>query len=316
MRSFARLYILNNVVFHRTKSGGAQSTPESSQTESEEVSPQVQRRRRPNMREIVPRLSLSTEDDRSSISTPIEHKELSPVDESDRAATECASPVIEGQGVTLRPSLMMPRSSTPSKILSPTPSSSIITPTSRLSMSHPCKPLSRQVIKSASISGLSLVIPTDDSPPPAISSPGGSSTSSRDASPCRELSPLVQHLKPPIIIRKGPRGFGFTIRAIRVYFGDTDFYTVHHLVMAVDEGSPAFEAGLRPGDLITHINGEPVQGLFHTQVLQLILSGGDKVNIRATALENTTIKTGGRRRNPSQVFTFITIFHFCFRYLL
>lgn len=65
---------------------------------------------------------------------------------------------------------------------------------------------------------------------------------------------------------RGPRGFGFTIRAIRVYFGDTDIYTVHHLVMEVDRGSPAFDAGLRPGDLVTHINGEAVQGLFHTQV--------------------------------------------------
>lgn len=72
-----------------------------------------------------------------------------------------------------------------------------------------------------------------------------------------------------MILRRGPRGFGFTLRAIRVYMGDSDFYTVHHLVMAVDEGSPAFEAGLRPGDLITHINGEAIQGLFHTQVRTL-----------------------------------------------
>lgn len=294
------------------KSGGAQSTPESSQTESEEVSPQVQRRRRPTMRELIPRFSVSTEDDRSSVGTPVEYKELSPVDESDRGAAD-ASPVDVQYGPTLQvvnaaassvprstPSTSTTSSSASRTVSCATTSTSSLSSTPRASMPHLGKTRSRQVIKSASISGLSLVIPTDDSPPQAINSPGGSSTSSRDASPCRELSPLVQHLKPPIIIRKGPRGFGFTIRAIRVYFGDTDFYTVHHLVMAVDEGSPAFEAGLRPGDLITHINGEPVQGLFHTQVLQLILSGGDKVTIRATALENTSIKTGGRRRNPSQ----------------
>jgi microtubule-associated serine/threonine kinase len=65
-----------------------------------------------------------------------------------------------------------------------------------------------------------------------IESPGGSSTaSSRDTSPCRELSPLVTSLKPPIIIRRGPCGFGFTVHTIRVYYGDSDFYTMHHLVM-------------------------------------------------------------------------------------
>ena len=106
----------------------------------------------------------------------------------------------------------------------------------------------------------------------------------------RDLSPLINTLNAPIIVRRGPKGFGFTIRAIRVYFGDTDFYTVHHLVMEVDRGSPAFEAGLRPGDLVTHINGEAVQGLFHTQVLQLLLSGGEAVTLRATALETTSIK--------------------------
>ena len=86
-----------------------------------------------------------------------------------------------------------------------------------------------------------------------------------------------------------------------MYFGDTDFFTVHHLVMEVDKGSPAFDAGLRPGDLVTHINSEPVQGLYHTQVLQLLMSGGEAVTLRATALETTSIKTGGRRRDPSNI---------------
>lgn len=198
----------------------------------------------------------------------------------------------------------------------------------------------RSVIKSASVTGLSLIIPSAEERAEmsaaanagpnsqtssgsttatlgfghhginvgqaskgrahSMSSPGHSSTSSRDTSPNRDnLSGcLTSQLKPPIIIRRGPRGFGFTLKAIRVYFGDTDVYTLHHLVMHVENNSPAFEAGLRPGDLITHINGEPIQGLLHPQVLQLVLSGGDKINIRSTPLENTTIKTGGRKRNP------------------
>ncbi|XP_063929484.1 microtubule-associated serine/threonine-protein kinase 3 isoform X6 [Zophobas morio] len=218
------------------------STPESSQTDSDDVSPQIQRR---------------LEDEHSSLETGTsssENRELSPL--------------------------------------------------GRVQLTNKHK--SRSVVKSASTSGLSLMIPSDEFQAPThnIHSPsggGGSSTaSSRDASPCRELSPLVTSLKPPIIIRRGPKGFGFTVHTIRVYYGDTDVYTMHHLVMAVDEGSPAFEAGLRPADLITHINGEAVQGLYHTQVLQLLLSGTEHVSLRATPLEQTSIKTGGRKREPGQ----------------
>ena len=153
--------------------------------------------------------------------------------------------------------------------------------------------------------------PIQVNPLKKLTSPGHSSgTPSRDASPngspaAVPLTPTdlttPSQLKPPIIIRRGPRGFGFTLRAIRVYFGDTDVYTLHHLVMNVDNNSPAFEAGLRPGDLITHINGEAIQGLMHPQVLHLILSGGNKINLRATALDKTSIKTGGRKRNPKTI---------------
>ena len=67
---------------------------------------------------------------------------------------------------------------------------------------------------------------------------------------------------------------------------------------AVEPTSPAFESGLRPGDLITHVNNEPIQGLLHTQVVQLILSGGSKLTLRSLPLESTSIKMGGRKRNP------------------
>ncbi|XP_036362224.1 microtubule-associated serine/threonine-protein kinase 3 isoform X3 [Octopus sinensis] len=136
-----------------------------------------------------------------------------------------------------------------------------------------------------------------------LNSPGGSSTSSRDGSPSRDISPLTRNLKPPLVIKKGPQGFGFRIQAIRVYLGDTDLYTLQHMVVAVETSGPAFEAGLRPGCLITHINDECIQSLLHTQVVQLILSGGNVLQIRSVPLENTTIKTGTRRHrsNPGKM---------------
>lgn len=39
----------------------------------------------------------------------------------------------------------------------------------------------------------------------------------------------------------------------------------------VEDGSPAHEAGLRAGDLITHVNGESVLGLVHMDVVELLL---------------------------------------------
>lgn len=233
--------------------GKTLSTPESSQTDSDDVSPQIQRKRRTgHSRELLPRFAISMEDEQSS-----------------------GYEVGTSSSESIRDHLSTPIS----------------------------KHRSRSVVKSASATGLSLIIPSEEFQVGILNSPsgGGSSTaSSRDTSPCRELSPLVSSYKPPIIIKRGPRGFGFTVHTIRVYYGDTDFYTMHHLVMAVDEAGPAFESGLRRADLITHVNGEAVQGLYHTQVLQLLLGGGERVSLRATPLEHTSIQTGGRRRDATQ----------------
>lgn len=73
------------------------------------------------------------------------------------------------------------------------------------------------------------------------------------------------------------------------------------MFQGVDDKSPAYESGLRAGDLITHVNGQAVQGLLHIQVVSHILSGGNKVSIRAVPMENTSIKMGGRKRAPNNV---------------
>ncbi|XP_032966214.1 microtubule-associated serine/threonine-protein kinase 4 isoform X4 [Rhinolophus ferrumequinum] len=122
-------------------------------------------------------------------------------------------------------------------------------------------------------------------------------SSSRDSSPSRDSSAASASPHQPVVIHSSGKNYGFTIRAIRVYVGDSDIYTVHHIVWNVEEGSPACQAGLKAGDLITHINGEPVHGLVHTEVIELLLKSGNKVSITATPFENTSIKTGPARRS-------------------
>ncbi|XP_004740475.2 microtubule-associated serine/threonine-protein kinase 2 isoform X6 [Mustela putorius furo] len=157
-----------------------------------------------------------------------------------------------------------------------------------------------KVIKSASATTLSLLIPAEHTSSPLASpmSPHSQSSnpSSRDSSPSRDFLPALSSSRPPIIIHRAGKKYGFTLRAIRVYMGESDIYTVHHMVWHVEDGGPASEAGLRQGDLITHVNGEPVHGLVHTEVVELILKSGNKVSISTTPLENTSIKVGPARK--------------------
>uniref|UniRef100_A0A672KWN5 non-specific serine/threonine protein kinase n=1 Tax=Sinocyclocheilus grahami TaxID=75366 RepID=A0A672KWN5_SINGR len=124
-----------------------------------------------------------------------------------------------------------------------------------------------------------------------------SDPSSRDSSPSRDSSLSGVICRQPIIIHSSGKKFGFTLRAIRVYACDSDVYTVYHMVWNVEDGGPAHKAGLKAGDLITHVNGETVHGLLHTEVVELLLKSGSKVTISTTPFENTSIKTGPARRN-------------------
>ncbi|KAL1274454.1 hypothetical protein QQF64_027268 [Cirrhinus molitorella] len=159
-----------------------------------------------------------------------------------------------------------------------------------------------KVTKSVSTSALSLMIPGDVFGVSPLASPISpyslsSDPSSRDSSPSRDSSLSGVICRQPIIIHSSGKKFGFTLRAIRVYACDSDVYTVYHMVWNVEDGGPAHKAGLKAGDLITHVNGETVHGLLHTEVVELLLKSGSKVTISTTPFENTSIKTGPARRN-------------------
>ncbi|XP_061606183.1 microtubule-associated serine/threonine-protein kinase 1-like isoform X3 [Phyllopteryx taeniolatus] len=159
-----------------------------------------------------------------------------------------------------------------------------------------------KVIKSASATALSVIIPAVEqhgaSPLASPMSPRSlsSNPSSRDSSPSRDYCPVVNVLHSPITIHRSGKKYGFTLRAIRVYIGDSDVYSVHHMIWHVEDGGPAQEAGLSAGDLITHVNGESVHGLVHTEVVELILKSGNKVTVTTTPFENTSIKVGPARK--------------------
>ncbi|XP_005929866.1 microtubule-associated serine/threonine-protein kinase 3 isoform X8 [Haplochromis burtoni] len=159
-----------------------------------------------------------------------------------------------------------------------------------------------KVPKSVSTGALSLMIPGDIFGASPLASPLSpyslsSDPSSRDSSPSRDSSLCPSNPRQPVVIHSSGKKFGFTLRAIRVYACDGDIYTVYHMVWNVEDGGPAHKAGLKAGDLITHVNGEPVHGLVHTEVVELLLKSGSKVAISTTPFENTSIKTGPARRN-------------------
>lgn len=72
------------------------------------------------------------------------------------------------------------------------------------------------------------------------------------------------------------------------------------LLQSVDMGGPAWEAGLRTGYLVTHINGESITGLQHVQVMTIMF---DKkvpfITVHTIPLEDTSIRKDKRKRAPS-----------------
>ena len=96
---------------------------------------------------------------------------------------------------------------------------------------------------------------------------------------------------------RGPRGFGFTMRAIRVYTSEeSDSYTLQHMVTAVEEGSGAARSGVVPGELLVEVNGVRTEGLLHTDVLRLIVQGGNTLRVRVLNMNESSIRSHRSRK--------------------
>lgn len=68
---------------------------------------------------------------------------------------------------------------------------------------------------------------------------------------------------------------------MRVYLTEqSEYYTIEHLVTKVEENSPAYEAGLRSNDLITHVHSQPVSNLTHPQFMHRLLAYGNELLLR------------------------------------
>ncbi|KFD50184.1 hypothetical protein M513_08929 [Trichuris suis] len=224
----------------------------------------------------VPKLSVSFENStQSGVS-----KELSPVDEMvvhDGNRVNCSSELVV---------FREPRQSQP-----------VITSSS---FSLGC--YGREACKGQQ--GLHLIIPSDGSVvlpsgmpiSTAVQSPSASSGSSYDFSPrnfdgSNDSQPVtVTNCRSPIIIQRGSKGFGFSIKSVRVYLGNTEFYTIQHIVSSVDPTTAAYENGLRAEDLITHVNGSCVENVTQPELLQKLICSGDWLTLKVAALDQTTIK--------------------------
>ncbi|XP_063726921.1 microtubule-associated serine/threonine-protein kinase 2-like isoform X4 [Symsagittifera roscoffensis] len=113
---------------------------------------------------------------------------------------------------------------------------------------------------------------------------------------CGPIFPRIPIRDALPVIKRGNRGYGFHMKAIKVYSMQSEDFTIQHLVTYVDPSGPAYQSGLKENDLITHIGGQSIQGMAHTEVVYLIIQSRDLLLIQATPLLETSIKNDCARR--------------------
>lgn len=53
---------------------------------------------------------------------------------------------------------------------------------------------------------------------------------------------------------------------------------------------------MKQNDLVTHINGDPIQGLLHSDIVRLIGQSGKTIRLSVMELSKTSIRTGSKRK--------------------
>ncbi|XP_064387144.1 microtubule-associated serine/threonine-protein kinase 2-like isoform X2 [Halichondria panicea] len=186
----------------------------------------------------------------------------------------------------------------------PPTSSTMITPPRHESLSPFSASMGQKNVRVEGSSKLSVTTLSDldimVSPP----TPGGIADTSSGSSILESLSPIgsprSSMVSNPITIKRGSNGFGIIFKAVRVYLGESNDYRMHHIVESVDKKSPAWEAGIRKDQLITHINGVAIIGLQHVQVISLMVDKKNTViTISTIPLEQTSIQKDKKKRSPS-----------------
>ncbi|KAF4075394.1 hypothetical protein AMELA_G00234020 [Ameiurus melas] len=90
-------------------------------------------------------------------------------------------------------------------------------------------------------------------------------TSGTEDTVTRDLRPRLCH------IVKNEQGFGFNLHC--------DKRRVGQFIRSVDPDSPAHRAALQPGDRLIQVNGRSIEGLRHSEVVEIIRSGGGQTRL-------------------------------------
>lgn len=136
--------------------------------------------------------------------------------------------------------------------------------------------------------------------PPTPSFHDSSSSSGVGAENSPVGSPRDSMVASPLTVKRGRKGYGLTLKSIRVYIGDTNDYRIHHIIETVDKRGPAWDAGLRANQLVTHINGESITGLQHVQVMTVMANKKHhSITVSTISLDQTSIRKDKHKRTPT-----------------